>query len=361
MEWLKVFVLVLGAMFGLQFLVEIQDSFAELLGYDAGLGRILFYYAVKTPSFLTISLPAAILVSILYALGLLHRNNEFIAFRATGMSVFRITRSIWLAGLVLSIALWLLNASLIPWSVEQSRLVRDNIEFRHEARSVDRSEVGVIYPLAFDNRKDNRMWFINRYSQYLQEGYGIMVSMMDDQRREKRRVTAKSGYFDEEEKGWRMLDGRDSRFDVESGELVFTRRFDAMDLENVDDDPELMLLFRKRPKDLSYLELKRIIDNFTIEENPKVREYESRFHALIASAASCLIVTGLAIPYAVSGVRVNPAVGVSKSIALFFGYYILSSLMGALGKREILSPEVAAWSPNIFMIGLAYVLVRRVR
>ena len=71
--------------------------------------------------------------------------------------------------------------------------------------------------------------------------------------------------------------------------------------------------------------------------------------------------TGLAIPFAVSGVRVNPAVGISKSIALFFGYYILVNVLNSLGKQEILSPEVAAWAPNVFMVILTYVLIRRVR
>ena len=82
-EWLKIFGLVLGAMLGLQLIVEVQDSFSDLLYYNADFGQIIFYYLVLAPSFLTISLPAAILVSILYALGLLHRNNEFLAFRTS--------------------------------------------------------------------------------------------------------------------------------------------------------------------------------------------------------------------------------------------------------------------------------------
>ena len=109
------------------------------------------------------------------------------------------------------------------------------------------------------------------------------------------------------------------------------------------------------------MELSTITKSFAIEEHPKVLDYQVRLHALMAGAASCLIVTGLAIPFAVSGVRVNPAVGISKSIALFFGYYILVNVLNSLGKQEILSPEVAAWAPNVFMVILTYVLIRRVR
>ena len=41
-EWLKIFGLVLGAMFGLQLIVEVQDSFSDLLFYAADFGQIIF-------------------------------------------------------------------------------------------------------------------------------------------------------------------------------------------------------------------------------------------------------------------------------------------------------------------------------
>ena len=361
LEWSKIFGLVLGAMFGLQMIVEVQDSFTDLLNYNASVSQILFYYMVLAPSFLTLSLPAAILVSILYALGLLHRNNEFLAFRAAGMSVARITRTIWFAGWGFSIGLWFLNASLIPWSVEASRKLWDVLEWESQVESVGSEKVGLVYNLAFDNRKDNRMWFINRFSEYNHLGYGITVSLMDEERHEVRRITAREGYFDELEGHWRFLEGRDSRYAAADGELVRTLPFANLDAKELDDNPSLMLLFGERPKDLSFRELKLITKNFSLDENPKILDYQVRLQSLMAGAASCLIVTGLAIPFAVSGVRVNPAVGVSKSIALFFGYYIINNLLNSLGKQEVLSPEVAAWSPNIFMILLTYVLMRRVR
>ncbi|MEM9161284.1 MAG: LptF/LptG family permease, partial [Verrucomicrobiota bacterium] len=176
MEWGKIFFLVLGAMLGLQMLVEVQDSFADHLDHGASFLTIMKLYGVMVPSFLPISLPAAILVSILYALGLLHRNNEFLAFRAAGMSVFRVTRSIWMVGLLLSVGLWLLNASLIPWSIERTRGIENDIKWSDEAKTAERSDVGVVYNLSFDNRKDNRMWFMNRFSQYTETGFGVSVS-----------------------------------------------------------------------------------------------------------------------------------------------------------------------------------------
>lgn len=361
LEWLKAFVLVLGSMFGLIILFEIQDSFTDLLEYDAGPVQILFYYGVLAPSFLTITLPASILVSILYALGQMHRSNEFVAFRAAGLSVFRITRSIWLASLLISAGLWYLNSSLIPWSVEQSERLELSLRLNKEAQLKESDEVGIIKGLTFDNRRDNRMWFINRYSQFKSQAYGITVSVMDEQRREVRRIMARYGYYDDVLEHWILFDGRDIQYDLEDDEKTKMPPFEKYEVTELTDDPELMLLVGKRPKDLSFLQLKRITDNFTQEDNPNVLAYEARIHALMASAASCLIVAGIAIPFAVSGVRTNPAVGVTKSIGLFFAFYLLTSILNAMGREGALPPEWAAWSPMVFMILLAYVFLRRVR
>ena len=59
--------------------------------------------------------------------------------------------------------------------------------------------------------------------------------------------------------------------------------------------------------------------------------------------------------------RVSPAVGVSKSIGLFFAYYILTSLATMLGGRGYLNPVWAALMPNLAMVGLAAWFFGRMR
>lgn len=77
------------------------------------------------------------------------------------------------------------------------------------------------------------------------------------------------------------------------------------------------------------------------------------YYSLLFDTLGPLIIIAIAIPFAVSGVRVSPAVGVSKSIGLFFLYYVLNILAVALGGRGHLEPVWAAAMPNLAMIGLA--------
>jgi len=69
--------------------------------------------------------------------------------------------------------------------------------------------------------------------------------------------------------------------------------------------------------------------------------YQVRFALLQSHCrhAGCLIVIGIAIPFAVSGVRVSPVVGFRSRIGLFFLYYLLANLANLIGGREMLTPR----------------------
>jgi lipopolysaccharide export system permease protein len=360
-EWLKILGLVLMATIGLLIMQEMYDNFRDLLDNGGGAIDIAVFYAVRMPSFLTVVLPLALLVSLLYSLGQLHRNNEFTAMRAAGLSLFRLTRGIWVVGVLCCGLMWLFNSRVVPWSVEESRRIKDSLEFRHQARVQGVERAGLVTSMSFDNRPAGRLWFINRYNRFAQRAYGVTVSMLDSQRRETTRYLAREAEYHPATRTWTLRDGCEIRFDVETGETVRPIPFAERTFADFHEDPQLMLLIDRKPIDLSFRELRRLIDYLTIDGSPKVTKYAMRYYSLIADTLGCLIVIGIAIPFAVSGVRVSPVVGVSKSIGLFFAYYLLVSLANMIGGRELLPPQVAAWLPNLVMAGVAGWLFARMR
>lgn len=64
-----------------------------------------------------------------------------------------------------------------------------------------------------------------------------------------------------------------------------------------------------------------------------------------------LVIIAFAIPFAVAGVRVNPAVGVSKAIGLFVVYFIAIRVGMVLGGREVVTPMMAALLPHLALLG----------
>lgn len=312
-------------------------------------------------SFLPIVLPLALLISLLFTMGKLHRNNEFTAMRAAGIGLFRITRSIWMVGFLFSGLTLYLNAELVPKSVEQSQRIFDGYRFRYQAKSLGTEKVGNVASLAFDNQRERRMWFINRYNRLSERAYGVTLSELDSHRREKTRIIAREATFDKVKRVWDFKDGREIWFDPETGDVTRSQPFTEKRYSQFKDDPDLLLIFDRKPEDLSFFQLKRIVEHFSLEENPKVNRYAVRFYGLLADTLGSLIVIGIAIPFAVSGVRVAPAVGVSKSLGLFFAYYLLTSFATMLGANDTLDPMLAAWLPNLAMFGIACLLFMRVR
>lgn len=361
-EWLQFLGLVIAAMCGLLLVVVLYEDFRDLRQLGAQGGMVWRYLLVKMPSFLTIVLPLALLVSLLYVLGKMHRANELTAMRAAGVSFTRMTAPIWLVGLLACGLSWWLNTTVVPWSIEEARLMQDELQFRAEsARALSEDRIGAVYLVAFDNPQGRRMWFFNRYSKKLQRGFGVSVSELDALRRETRRLTAAEAWLDAGRKGWVFKNGRELTFAPETGELVGSRPFEEVFAANYREDPALMLLIDAKPSNLSLPELRELLDQLELERSPKAPRYAVRYFGVMAETVTPLIVIALAIPFAISGVRVNAAVGVSKSIGLFFLYYILTNFSVSLATRGVVDPLIAAWLPHAVMTLLAAWLFVRVR
>ncbi len=353
--------LVLGACVGLLLMQALYDDFRDLLEDGATVVDLTVYYMIKLPSYLSVVLPLALLVSLLYTLGQMHRNHEFTALRAAGVGLLRITRSVWIAGVVLCGVTWYINATVIPWSIAESRTIRENLAFRNEIKDRSADRVGITSGVAFDNRQDGRMWFFNRFSEFTRRGYGVTVVELDAERREKSRMMAREAWLDARQGGWVFRDGREITMDVERGEVEGTARFAEKVRTDFQEDPELMLIFDARPQDLSFTELRRIIEHFTVGENPKLTAYQVRYYSVLAETMGPLIILALAIPFAVSGVRVNPVVGVSKSLGLFVVYFLLLRTSTTLGGREVIPALWAALLPNLTMLAAGIWFMARVR
>jgi len=360
-EWLKIFGLVLGATLGLVLMQALYDNFRDLLDAGATGPDVGYFFLVRLPRFFSIVLPLSLLVSLLYSLGKLHRNNEIVALRAAGIGLFEITRVLWLCGLALCGVSWWLNASLIPWSIDTSDKMLDRIRYQQMALTIPQDRVGVVKSVAFDNQREGRMWFMNRYSPFLARGYGVSVTELDRQRRDKTRILASEAYRDPERGYWVFKNGREDWFDPESGEMMRTVAFTEKAIPHYREDPALMLVFDRKPGDLSFVELKRILDYFAIDANPKITLYATRYYGLWADTLGPLIVLAIAIPFAVSGVRVNPVVGVSKSLGLFVLYFGLVQASYALGGRDFIAPLYAALLPNVAMLLVGLFFFARIR
>jgi lipopolysaccharide export LptBFGC system permease protein LptF len=74
-----------------------------------------------------------------------------------------------------------------------------------------------------------------------------------------------------------------------------------------------------------------------------------------------LIMTLLAVPFAVTTGRSGALYGIGIGIVLAIVYWTGQSVFGAMGGAGLLSPTLAAWAPNILFTAVAGYMLLTVR
>lgn len=359
-EWAKVFFVTIAVTLGILLLHDMYNDLGDMLNFGASVPTIIYYYWLLLPTFIPVVLPISLLISVIFVLGNFHKNNEITAMRASGMNVFRITRSLWFAGLMLSFFLFWISSHLVPSSVEKAKNLFADI--RHEAQKTkagSADNIDKISLLCFNNRADSRMWFLNRYSPATQRAYGVEIHNIAPNGFESSKILAREGVYDDVDKCWFFIQGQEIFFDAESGKQIKNEVFEKRYYRNYKEDPDIMKLSMSRPKDLSLFELQKLLNASGDSDSEAMRPFAVKLASNWASPFACLIVVAIAIPFSIAGVRTNPMVGVSKTAALFFSYYILDSVFNALGANGTLPVTLAAWIPNVAMLLFALTLYRK--
>src|SRR5574341_2471637 len=115
-ELLSPFGVSLGALCFVMLTKELLRLVELLVAKGVGIFAVLKVFAHLLPSFLVLTLPTAGIIASITAFGRLSFDKELVAMRAAGLSLFRLTRSVFLfAMLVFSLTLLLAQWGQ-PWS-----------------------------------------------------------------------------------------------------------------------------------------------------------------------------------------------------------------------------------------------------
>lgn len=385
-EWLKIFLMALCAMVGMLLISSIYNDLQDLIEWQIPTPEMLEFFGMTAVGFLPIVIPVSLLVSLLFILGHFHKNQELTAWRAAGLGIFRITRSLWVAGALLSVLMLFLNATFVPYATERTARIIQQYD-----KAGERGE-----RLFYNNEAQRHIWLISNFKSYTGEAQNVNIYCFNKQGELTNEIVAATGKYDEATGEWTLYDGRlidfgngpakppknQKTFDklplaaknilklypkADAGNPHLTALKDkkqhslATLISDFPENPRLMALTTKKPRDLSIPEIREVLQSLGGKENAaRVAEYSVHYNSILASPFCCLIVVGIAIPFAVAGVRTNPMVGVSKSIGLFAAYFLLTNIFNALGAKQWLPPVAAAWAPNLILFFYAVWLCRKV-
>ncbi len=361
-EWTKVFALCMASFCGLLLISEAYNWIPDFLGWGSTTWTIVTYLFCSVVARVSLLVPVSLMVSTVFVLSAMNRNQELAAARAAGIGMWRLTAPLWWVALGFATLTALLNAVWVPDALETQRDLLERERFRHiQAKGGAAVPISQGEFVSFQNPKSGRFWLISRLGLNSGQAYELNVYSYDGRGRLLRCIAARSAEFKKVDGAWRWTfhDGRDQRYDPAAG-MVAQPRFDTLAPAGYDDDPEVMIFARRDPEDLSLREVSRYVDQAGANASGQGAAYAMRYHAILSSPAICFVVIAVAIPFAVVGGRVNPMVGVAKTFGLFLAFFFLSSVCSAFGVSGALYPVVAAWLPTALTAAWAIPKLRSV-
>ncbi len=340
-EFLKILSLSLSSLILIYIVVVFLQKMTAIGKYQAPFYLIFEYLLYKLPEVaFQWTLPYAVLLSIVLTLGSLSRHSEITALKAGGISLYRITLPLFLIVFLISIANFLGNEYLVPFTYQKSRYVWD-VKIKKEKPTSFFKNFKIWY------RSDNRIFNIQLLDPQNTTLQGFTLYQLDDQFRYTQRIDAREVRWVNGE--WEFHEGALRSFG-EDGSLQMTP-FKEMKFP-LKETWESFQKTERDPEEMSYSELRTYVHKIQAAGYNATR-YLVALHSKLSLPVLNLIMVLIGIPFALGTSRsggVALSIGLSVMIGFVFGvtYYIFLSV----GKTGILPAVLSAWTPTL-IFGLA--------
>ncbi len=328
------------------------------LSAGIGLGDVvrLCYYIL--PPFFSFSIPMALLVAILLGLGRLSSDGEMLALRASGVSLYQILAPAMVLGILAYIATTFIVVKVEPWSRDALRRLLYNLSAKVTLGIKERVFTDYSGLIMYINEKPPR-------------GGELRGILIFDEKEVDRPVTvfAERGEIIPDPKSLRItlrLTNGSIHLLSKNLQTYQEGNFGAAGI-TVDLSRYLEPLGAKpaNVKDMNVSELDKLIYNYRqrshLDERGlgDIRRLQVLFHQKFALPFACVVFGLIGVPLGVQPPKSSRFRGFVLSLLVILGYFALMTVGEVIGKRGVLPPVLAVWSPNLVMGGLAILLLLR--
>ncbi|MEK6567996.1 MAG: LPS export ABC transporter permease LptG [Candidatus Omnitrophota bacterium] len=344
----------LGCLFIFIFLYVISDALSRLddiLKHHVGLTFMYHYYLASLPIIATQTAPIALLLSTIYVFGKLNRDNELIAMRSSGLSLWQICAPSIAIGLSLSILIFSTNEKIIP----AARLNADKMKKTLDGEK-NTGPKEVVHNLTFYGL-ENRLFFINYFDSKTNTMEGITILEHDNQQNLTAKITARRA--DYKDKLWFFYEFNRLNFD-DQGQVSDDAIYRQEEITDITETPQDFLQQKKHQELMTIAQLEDYIWKLRKSgARPAVRNLLVELHQRYASSFSSLILILIGIPFSFKiRKRANIFSSFGICIGISFLYYVLTGISLALGKSGMLFPFLSAW---IAPIGFSIAALRMIQ
>src|SRR5258708_37629555 len=111
-------------------ILPVFDLLKDIVKNNTGMSTVVEYLFFLTPQLVYETLPMSVLVAVLVTFGVLTKHNDVPAFKASGVSLYRLTAPVLLASAILSAGLFVFDYYYVPPANRRQDALRDKIKGR---------------------------------------------------------------------------------------------------------------------------------------------------------------------------------------------------------------------------------------
>jgi lipopolysaccharide export system permease protein len=310
--------------------------------YNLAFKSVCTLFVLRLPGILAWIFPMATLLGALLSFSRLSSESELAAFRAGGISLYKLTLAPLVFGVLISLMTIFFNETIAP----QASFAAENliIQFKDIAKSSPQIKENVNIPM-YENGEMTRLL----HARKVEGGRMQDVHVVDFANGDVARATRADEAEYDPLTGWVFYNGTLHQFagDNRSALLI---EFQAENV-NLNINPRDVSGRAKDVDQLDLLTLAGYINQQRSFGSPEVPELRVKWHQKLAIPFACFIFVLLGSTMGIRPQRSSSSVGLGVSVLVLFLYYVLMSLFGMMGE---LSPVLAAWLPNIIIGGYGF-------
>jgi lipopolysaccharide export system permease protein len=313
------------------------------------LWQVVKVFLYITPAFFETTVPMAFLLGLLWGFGRLAADQEILALKGCGVSLYQMARpivgcTVFIAGVTLCLTLY-----VTPWSNASLKELLYEITKTHATAGLKEK--------TFNNDFAGLVIYAEEIHPPGNLLHGVMIADSRDKQR-KDILFAPTGLVITNEQTrlltLRLLGGTMNSIGT-FNKSYQTTHFSVYDVTlnlgpPLADTKELT----RNPQEMPLGALRAVIEHKQQEGTPNHVELVELYRRF-ALPFSCAVFTFLALPLSMRRPWAPRAQGSIISLGVIFVYYLLLTTGETLGKKGALPPAIAAWLPNIVLgsIGLA--------
>jgi LPS export ABC transporter permease LptG len=354
-EFLNMFFLVLAGFVMLMLVFTFFDLVGDILRNHIPLTTVGAYLVNLTPSMLYQIAPLAVLIAVLVTFGVLNRNSEIIAMKATGISLYRLVVPIVSISAILAISLFLFDEFYLPQANRRQEALRSTIKGRPPQTFLHPEQKWIFgQPHAGE---PGRIFYYQFFDPDRNEFANLSVFEFDPSTFSlSRRIFAARVVWDENSGAWSFQNGWERN--LAGASVTQYEEFKSTKFPEIHEEPTYFKKESLQSQEMNFGQLDQYIGDLRQSGFDTMRLRVALWHKL-AYPLIAIVMAVLAIPFALSMGRRGSLTGIAVAIAVALAYWVVDGLFGAMGNVSYLPAALAAWTPDV-LFGLAggYLLLR---